>query len=226
MWPTSVAGPLSCPCALRSTALPRRVSVPVESHEFDAVSGKPPELRLDLVLRAPQVIETVNDKSPGEPLADLPDGMGEPGPLAPIPIGRPVLPDHARKRPPALAAGSFDRRCLPLELSSVVRARVPDHGRRVLLLGRRWRRGRRRAVACPSMGVGGRRCGPRRRIGCRNPPGTPWTKSPQHQQRQGRHAECSKQEDAQKADATALLACVVPGARAGWRRCARRPGGT
>jgi hypothetical protein len=107
-----------------------------------------------------------------------------------------------------------------------VRAGVPDHGRRVLLLGRRWRRGRRRAAACPSMGGRGRPCGLGRRIGWRNPRGTPWTKSPQHQQRQGRNAERSKQENRQKADPSAPLARILPGARAGRRCCARRPGGT
>ena len=104
-----------------------------------------------------EVVETGYDNSRGQPAADLLDGMGEPGSLASIPIRRSVLPDQARKRPSALAAGSFDGRCLTLELGWVPRARVPDHAVRGLVAVRLWRRGRRLATACPSMWVGGRR---------------------------------------------------------------------
>jgi hypothetical protein len=98
-----------------------------------------------------EVVETGYDNSRGEPRADLLGGMGEPGSLASIAIRGSVLPDHARKRPSALAAGSFDDRRLTLELGWVPRARVPDNAVRGLVAVRLWRRGGRLATACPSM---------------------------------------------------------------------------
>jgi hypothetical protein len=127
------------------------VSVRVESDELDVVSASRHQLCPELILRVTEVVETGYDNSRGEPRADLLGGVDEPGSLASIPVRGSVLPDHARKRPSALVAGSLDGRCLTLELGWVLRACVPDRALRALVAVCLWRRGRRLAVACPGM---------------------------------------------------------------------------
>jgi hypothetical protein len=70
-----------------STAFPGPVSARVEGDQVDAVTFTPLELRSDLILRASQLIETVDNKFSGEPVAHLLDGMGEPGSLVPVVVG-------------------------------------------------------------------------------------------------------------------------------------------